>query len=93
MVTMFGLLVIPLGLVHIFLVISQPVIVGYWCAFCLLAALIMLPMIPLEFDEVFAMFQHMKEAKSRGDRSGSFGKFSGKEVQLKERLLINALRR
>jgi uncharacterized membrane protein len=72
MVTMFGLLVIPLGLVHIFLVISQPVIVGYWCAFCLLAALIMLPMIPLEFDEVFAMFQHMKEAKSRGDRSGSF---------------------
>ncbi len=67
MVTIFGILVIPLGLVHIFLVISQPVIVGAWCTFCLLAAAIMLPMIPLEFDEVIAMGQHMVQAKRRGD--------------------------
>lgn len=31
MVTLFGILVIPLGLVHILLVISQPVVVGFWC--------------------------------------------------------------
>ncbi|MDF9799201.1 hypothetical protein OKW21_004464 [Catalinimonas alkaloidigena] len=67
MVALFGILVIPLGLVHIFLVISQPVIVGYWCTPCLLAAAIMLPMIPLEFDEVIAMGQHMVQAKRRGD--------------------------
>ncbi len=67
MVTFFGILVIPLGLVHIFLVISQPVIVGEWCTFCLMAAAIMLPMIPLEFDEVIAMGQHMVQAKRRGD--------------------------
>lgn len=67
MVTFFGILVIPLGLVHIFLVISQPVVVGEWCTFCLLAAAIMLPMIPLEFDEVIAMGQHMVQAKKRGD--------------------------
>jgi hypothetical protein len=67
MVTFFGILVIPLGLVHIFLVISQPVIVGEWCTFCLLAAAIMLPMIPLELDEVVAMGQHMVQAKRRGD--------------------------
>lgn len=67
MVTFFGILVIPLGLVHIFLVISQPIIVGEWCTFCLLAAAIMLPMIPLEFDEVIAMGQHMVQAKRRGD--------------------------
>ncbi|MEX0968457.1 MAG: vitamin K epoxide reductase family protein [Bacteroidia bacterium] len=67
MVTVFGILVIPLGLVHIFLVISQPVIVGEWCTFCLLAAAIMLPMIPLEFDEVIAMGQHMVQSKRRGD--------------------------
>ncbi|EMR03339.1 vitamin K epoxide reductase family protein [Cesiribacter andamanensis] len=67
MVAVFGILVIPLGLVHIFLVISQPVMVGAWCTFCLLAAAIMLPMIPLEADEVVAMFQHMKQAKKRGD--------------------------
>lgn len=67
MVTFFGILVIPLGLVHIFLVISQPVVVGEWCTFCLLAAAIMLPMIPIEFDEVVAMGQHMVQAKKRGD--------------------------
>lgn len=69
MVTLFGILVIPLGLVHIFLVISQPVVVGYWCTFCLLAAAIMLPMIPLEIDEVIAMAQHMKQAvKKKGEK-------------------------
>ncbi len=67
MVTFFGILVIPLGLVHIFLVISQPVVVGAWCTFCLLAAAIMLPMIPLEIDEVIAMGQHMLQAKRKGE--------------------------
>ncbi len=67
MVTFFGILVIPLGLVHIFLVISQPLVVGAWCTFCLLAAAIMLPMIPLQADEVTAMAQHMVQAKRNGE--------------------------
>jgi hypothetical protein len=67
MVTIFGILVIPLGLVHIFLVISQPLVVGEWCTFCLVAAAIMLPMIPLEVDEVIAMGQHMVRSKQRGE--------------------------
>jgi uncharacterized membrane protein len=67
MVTFFGILVIPLGLVHIFLVISQPVVVGAWCSFCLLAAAIMLPMIPLEVDEVVAMGQFLVRARKRGE--------------------------
>ncbi len=71
MVALFGVLVIPLGLTHIALVSSMPVVVGHWCAFCLLAAAIMLPMIPLEVDEVVAMGQHLVEAKRRGDRDGS----------------------
>lgn len=66
MVTFFGILVLPLGLVHIFLVISQPVLVGSWCTLCLLAAAIMLPMLPLEVDEVVAMGQHMVESKRKG---------------------------
>lgn len=66
MVTLFGILVIPLGLVHIFLVVSQPVVVGEWCTFCLLAAALMLPMIPLEVDEVIAMAQHVKRSVRRG---------------------------
>lgn len=65
MVLAFGVVVIPLGLVHIFLVISQPVVVGYWCTFCLLAAGLMLPMIPLAVDEVVAMGQFMVQAKRK----------------------------
>lgn len=69
MVTFFGVLVIPLGLVHILLVVSQPIVVGSWCTLCLLAAAIMLPMIPLEVDEVVAMGQHVRRAHKRGDGS------------------------
>jgi hypothetical protein len=67
MVTFFGILVIPLGLVSIFLVISQPLTVGAWCALCLFSAIIMLPMIPLQIDEVIAMWQHMVQRKQKGD--------------------------
>ena len=66
MVTFFGILVLPLGFTHILLVISQPVVVGAWCSLCLLAAAIMLPMLPLEVDEVIAMGQHMAKAKRAG---------------------------
>jgi hypothetical protein len=66
MVTFFGILVIPLGFVHVFLVISQPVTVGAWCTLCLLAAAIMLPMIPLQVDEVIAMAQNLAAAKRGG---------------------------
>ncbi|MBF9253721.1 vitamin K epoxide reductase family protein [Pontibacter sp. 172403-2] len=69
MVAIFGILVIPLGCVHIFLVISQPVMVGAWCTFCLLAAAIMIPMIPLEVDEVIAMGQFMKKKVTQGESS------------------------
>jgi hypothetical protein len=72
MVALFGVLVIPLGMTHIFLVISQPVLVGEWCTFCLAAAAIMLPMIPLEVDEVIAMGQFLRRAVKRGE---SFWKY------------------
>lgn len=71
MVTLFGILVIPLGLSHIALVMSQPVVVHQWCTFCLLAAALMLPMITLTADEVIAMGQHLRDAIRRGDRGGS----------------------
>lgn len=66
MVAFFGVLVIPLGLTHVLLVGSQPVAVGEWCTLCLLAAVIMLPMIPLEVDEVAAMFQFLIAARRKG---------------------------
>lgn len=74
MVTMFGILVVPLGLTHIALVMSQPVVVHHWSTFALLAAAVMLPMITLTVDEVVAMSQHVRDANRRGDRDGSWWK-------------------
>lgn len=66
MVTFFFILVVPLGLTHIVLVISQPVVVGEWCTLCLAAAGVMLAMIPFTIDEVFAMGQFMAERVRAG---------------------------
>jgi hypothetical protein len=90
MVTIFGILVIPLGLSHIALVMSQPIVVHEWCTLCLVAAAVMLPMIPLEVDEVVAMAQHVRDSKRRGDRDGSLWKIfwlggSGEDSQPDER--------
>lgn len=74
MVAMFGILVIPLGLTHIALVMSMPVVVHAWCTLCILAGVVMLPMVALTVDEVVAMSQHMRQAHHRGDRGGSWWK-------------------
>jgi hypothetical protein len=71
MVTLFGILVVPLGLTHIVLVMSQPVVVHDWSTLALLAAALMLAMIALTVDEVVAMGQHVRDAVRRGDRGGS----------------------
>lgn len=42
-----------------------------WCTFCLAAACIMLPMIPLEIDEVVAMGQHMVQVTRKGEKFSS----------------------
>jgi len=71
MVSMFGVLVIPLGLSHIALVMSQPAVVHHWSTLALVAAAVMLPMITLTVDEIVAMGQHVRDAIRRGDRGGS----------------------
>jgi hypothetical protein len=66
MVAFFGILVIPLGVVSIVLIISQPVSVGFWCSICLLTAIAMLVMIPLTLDEVVAMIQFIVKRTKQG---------------------------
>lgn len=66
MVAMFGVVVIPLGVVSITLIILQPVVVGAWCTLCLLSAVAMLVMIPLTLDEVVAMVQFLRSSKRKG---------------------------
>ena len=57
MVILFGLLVVPLGLVSITLIILQPLIVGAWCFLCLCTALCMTIMVAFAVDEVAAVIQ------------------------------------
>ena len=66
MVTFFGILVIPLGVVSIYFIISQPIVIGTWSTLALIAALAMLIMIPFALDEVIAMGQFLAWAKRRG---------------------------
>ena len=66
MVTFFGVLVVPLGVVSITLIILQPLAVGAWCTPCLLAAVAMLIMITLTLDEVVAMGQFLVQARREG---------------------------
>ncbi|MDQ2785843.1 MAG: vitamin K epoxide reductase family protein, partial [Chloroflexota bacterium] len=66
MVMFFGLLVVPLGIVSVALIVSQPLTVGTWCFICLLTALTTLLMIPLALDEVVAMVQFLVQSHRDG---------------------------
>ena len=66
MVTFFGILVIPLGVISIYFIIIQPIIIGTWSTPALIAALAMLVMIPFAIDEVIAMAQYLKWSKRQG---------------------------
>jgi hypothetical protein len=66
MVVMFGVLVVPVGIVSIVLVMLQPIAVGAWCALCLATAVAMLVMISPAVDEVVAMSQFLLGARREG---------------------------
>jgi uncharacterized membrane protein len=64
-VIFFGFLIIPLGAISILLIIIQPILVGHWCFWCLLTALIMLLMISFTVSEVVAVLQYLFWAKRK----------------------------
>ena len=66
MVAFFGILVIPLGVVSVYFIIIQPIVIGTWSTLALVAALAMLVMIPFALDEVIAMGQFLYWAHRRG---------------------------
>ena len=66
-VILFGIDVIPLGIVSIILVIAQGFIVKYWCTLCLVTALISLILIFLAYDEVVSSCIYLYEIKKRSN--------------------------
>jgi nucleoside-diphosphate-sugar epimerase len=67
MVTMFIIVVVPLGVVSIYFIIIQPIVIGTYCSLCLLAALAMVVMIPFALDELVAMGQYLIQVHRRGE--------------------------
>jgi len=65
-VVLFAILVVPLGFTSIVLIMLQPIMVGYWCFWCLLTAVCMLFMIALALDEVVAVLQFLHKARKEG---------------------------
>ena len=66
MVLALAVLIVPLGVVSIYFVIIQPIVIGTWCALCIIAALAMAVMIPYSLDEFVAMGQFLLDAKRKG---------------------------
>ena len=60
MVMLFGLDVIPLGLVSAGLVMTQGFVIGSWCFLCLVTAAISLTLVVLAYDEVWASFKYLR---------------------------------
>lgn len=66
MVLLFGIMIVPLGVVSIFFIIIQPIVIGTWCTLCLIGAAAMLLQIPYSFDEILATLQFLKERRQQG---------------------------
>lgn len=65
MVILFGIDVIPLGVVSAVLVFLQGTVVGAWCFLCLVTAVISLVLVALAYDEVWATLKYLHRVWKR----------------------------
>jgi nucleoside-diphosphate-sugar epimerase/uncharacterized membrane protein len=66
LVLAFGALIVPLGAVSIGFIIIQPILLGTWCALCLIAAAAMLAQIPFALNELLATLQFLARRRRGG---------------------------
>lgn len=59
MTILFGLDVVPLGIISAVLVVLQGTVVGYWCFLCLTTAAISLLLVYFAYDEVLACLRYL----------------------------------
>jgi nucleoside-diphosphate-sugar epimerase/uncharacterized membrane protein len=67
MVFLFGLLIIPLGIVSVSFIIIQPPLIGALCTLCILQAVVTVILIPYSLDEVLASAQYLWRARQAGE--------------------------
>lgn len=78
LVILFGLDVIPLGIVSIVLVVLQGVAVGSWCFLCLVTAAISMILIWLAYDEVWASLCYLRRVHAAAGARAAWGAFLGR---------------
>ena len=66
LVLLFGLMVVPLGIVSITFVIIQPIVIGTWSTLALIGAAAMLLQIPYSIDELLAVLQFLRRRVKAG---------------------------
>ncbi|MBU0555796.1 MAG: NAD-dependent epimerase/dehydratase family protein [Alphaproteobacteria bacterium] len=66
LVFLFGLMIAPLGVVSIFFIIIQPIVIGTWATLTLIAAAAMLIQIPYSLDELLATLQFVRRRAKLG---------------------------
>ena len=67
MVLLFGLLIIPLGVVSVTFIIIQPPIIGALCTLCIMQAAVTVVLVPYSVDEVLATCQYLYRATRAGE--------------------------
>ena len=67
MVFLFGLLIIPLGVVSVTFIIIQPPLIGALCTLCIIQAAVTVALIPYSVDEVLATCQYLYRSKLAGE--------------------------
>ena len=65
-VLLFGILIVPLGIVSITFIVIQPIVIGTWCTLCLVAAAAMLLQIPYALYELVATIQFLRRRVRAG---------------------------
>lgn len=79
LVILFGIDVVPLGLVSAVLVFCQATIVGYWCFLCLVTAVISLVLVYMAYDEVHTSLLYLRKVwKTTHDRSALWAALWGR---------------
>lgn len=66
LVVLFGIMIVPLGVVSITFIVIQPIVLGTWCTLCLAGAAAMLIQIPYSVDELVATGQFLARRKRAG---------------------------
>ena len=66
LVVLFGLMIAPLGVVSIFFIVIQPILLGTWSTLALLGAAAMLVQIPYSLDELVASVQFIRRRVKAG---------------------------